>query len=135
MDKIWTMVEVGDCWEWQGYLTNGYGRVKRGGKTQAVHRYIYEQLVGPVDALLDLDHRCRNRKCCNPDHLEPVTRAVNLNRGVKHQTTKTHCKYNHPYSVENTLQYAGRRHCLTCKHWRDTHRGIPASEQPRAVLD
>ena len=30
---------------------------------------------------LVIDHKCRNRLCCNPDHLEAVTQAVNVQRG------------------------------------------------------
>jgi hypothetical protein len=29
-----------------------------------------------------LDHLCRNRWCCNPAHLEPVTSAENVRRGL-----------------------------------------------------
>src|SRR3546814_15830673 len=32
--------------------------------------------------LLVIDHLCRNRACCNPAHMEAVTRAENLRRGV-----------------------------------------------------
>ncbi|MGH9151353.1 MAG: HNH endonuclease [Acidimicrobiales bacterium] len=30
---------------------------------------------------LTLDHLCRDRRCVNPAHLEPVTVAENLRRG------------------------------------------------------
>jgi hypothetical protein len=47
-----------------------------------VHRDVYEQLVGPIPEGLVLDHLCRNRSCCNPAHLEPVTTAENVRRGL-----------------------------------------------------
>lgn len=52
------------------------------GKTVQAHRYVYEQLVGPIPNGLEIDHLCRNRGCLNPKHLEPVTRAVNQARGL-----------------------------------------------------
>jgi hypothetical protein len=45
------------------------------------HRFAYLEFVGPIPDGLVLDHLCRNKKCVNPDHLEPVTNAENLRRG------------------------------------------------------
>jgi hypothetical protein len=36
---------------------------------------------GPIPEGLQLDHLCRNRACVNPDHVQPVTNAVNTQRG------------------------------------------------------
>lgn len=59
----------------------GYGRVKRDGKTHQAHRMLYEQMVGPIPEGLFLDHLCGVRRCVNPDHLEPVSPAENTRRG------------------------------------------------------
>lgn len=83
--KGYIVTETG-CWEYQGYIypKTGYGvcaRVVDGVKeTLQVHRYYYELHKGPIPEGLELDHLCRNRKCVNPDHLEPVTRVVNRRR-------------------------------------------------------
>lgn len=70
------------CWVWCGEINrNGYGRVWINGKRVMVHRVVYELLVGPIEVGLVLDHRCRNRRCCNPKHLEPVTVRENTLRG------------------------------------------------------
>ena len=36
---------------------------------------------GSIGDGLVIDHLCRNPRCVNPDHLEPVTTAVNTLRG------------------------------------------------------
>ena len=68
------------CVEWVGSTTNGYGRFKVAGKRARAHRWFYEQMIGPIPKHLDLDHLCRNRRCVNLSHLEPVTRSMNLRR-------------------------------------------------------
>lgn len=69
------------CWTWTGPLaTGGYGRFSSMGVVTIAHRYVYEQVVGPIPDGLQLDHLCRNPGCVNPDHLEPVTAAENLRR-------------------------------------------------------
>lgn len=83
--RIFDRVLIGDgCWEWSGATTpNGYGVIGRGRRGEGnvmVHRAAYEELVGPIPAGLHVDHLCRNRLCCRPDHLEPVTQAENNRR-------------------------------------------------------
>lgn len=76
------------CWIWQRYIDEeGYGRVGYGIGSRRAHRRFYEAAVAPVPEGLELDHLCRVRCCVNPDHLEPVTRAVNQQRGAKAKLT------------------------------------------------
>jgi hypothetical protein len=71
------------CWIWQnGKNVAGYGVTTVSGTSTRAHRAVYTMLVGPIDAGLQLDHLCRVRACVNPDHLEPVTCAVNVRRGT-----------------------------------------------------
>jgi hypothetical protein len=108
------------CWTWTGFLgPGGYGMVKRGGRTQRVHRYVYELLTGiTIPAELVIDHLCRNRACCNPAHLEPVTTRENILRGVGAgavNAQKTHCPSGHPYDGTNLAVRAGGRWCRECE--------------------
>lgn len=61
----------------------GYSLLRFRGRHGLAHRMTYEHLVGPIPEGLVLDHLCRNRACCNPDHLEPVSLRENLLRGLK----------------------------------------------------
>ena len=76
---------VGECWEWQGGHSGygrggGYGRMSVDGHTMAVHRVVYMLEHGPIPTKKQIDHKCRNRLCCNPDHLEMVTHKENQRR-------------------------------------------------------
>ena len=45
------------------------------------HRWAYEREHGiTLDSTDTLDHLCRNTRCVNPDHLERVARAENVDR-------------------------------------------------------
>jgi hypothetical protein len=111
------------CWLWCGKITtNGYGRLRRGGRDTPAHRVAYELIHGSVPVGLELDHLCRVRCCINPAHLEPVNRAENTRRGVswfrmaETHRAKTHCPSGHPYAGENLyVSSDGKRSCKTCK--------------------
>ena len=45
------------------------------------HIFMYEQFTGTrAKPGIDHDHLCRNRACCNPAHIELVTRQTNIKR-------------------------------------------------------
>jgi hypothetical protein len=77
------------CWLWTGAVNSaGYGVIGLGRKDQGngyVHRVAYEHFVGPIPAGLVIDHLCRNPRCCEPSHLEPVTNRTNVLRGEQSQ--------------------------------------------------
>jgi hypothetical protein len=111
------------CWEWTGSKNHlGYGQIHFGGSQCKVHRLAYQCWREPIPLCLELDHLCRNRACFNPEHLEPVTRIVNMSRGKFLRAEKTHCSQGHPYDGENlriALVTRGgiereHRKCRTC---------------------
>ena len=125
--KLWSKLIISttsfydntSCLEWAGYTTEGgYGTLWNK-KTVYVHRTVYEMLVGPIPKKLQLDHLCRNRRCANVLHLEPVTSRENTMRGESLQaknSVKTHCKRNHEFTPENTYTTGkGSRQCRICK--------------------
>ncbi len=75
------------CWVWTGSVRKDYGQIRARKidgtwSVRQAHVVAYEELVGPVPEGLELDHLCRNTLCINPDHLEPVTHKVNIERGL-----------------------------------------------------
>lgn len=74
------------CWVWIGRLNErGYGKCERrwnGRLYVRAHRLAYAVLVGAIPRGLTIEHRCRNRACVNPEHLEPMTLKQNLKRRI-----------------------------------------------------
>lgn len=135
------VVESG-CWEWVGkpFQRSGYCRIKVSGKTIVAHRAVYEALVGPIPISLQIDHLCRNRRCVNPAHLEPVTAKENQSRGTSpasRNAAKTHCMRGHALAGRNLLiRPDGRRRCQVCE--RDAQRRLrqkPGARERHAAYE
>ncbi len=112
-----------ECWPWLGdYKSTGYGRI--GWRTDGIkhttsaHRIVWISENGTIPDALVVDHICHNRGCCNPKHLQLLTRSANSSDNT--WAKKTHCPLGHPYTVDNTYQplYKLGRQCITCKKLR-----------------
>lgn len=121
LDRIFNKIDAsGDCWEWTGWRgQDGYGRDHINRRSTLMHRWLYEQLAGPILDGLVMDHLCRNRGCVNPAHLEVVTRRENNLRGISPpalNAVKTHCTNGHPLAGPNLIvDQDGHRRCRTCR--------------------
>lgn len=73
----------GPCLIYQGNWSDGKGfkKIRWRGKSVYVHRLAWAAEYGHTDDMYVRDHICRNRGCCNPRHLEPVTVKENTLRG------------------------------------------------------
>lgn len=115
------------CFIWLMALNDaGYGMLnvaeKGVNRVRRVHRLYYEFIKGPIPKGLVLDHKCRVRCCCNPDHLQPVTIRENNLLGESfcaEEAGKTHCPSGHPYGGSNLFyDTRGARKCRTCDRKR-----------------
>ena len=72
------------CWVWGRALTSrGYGHLTINKRQILAHRFVYATQVGPIPDGWDVHHRCENKRCINPDHLEPLPHVDNSRCSVK----------------------------------------------------
>lgn len=101
-ERIWQHLVRGgpdDCWLWEGGLySNGYGRITdvticAGQRKMALaHRAVWEAIKGPIPTGKALCHTCDTRypvgdiayrRCCNPDHMRPGDRLINMHDAIR----------------------------------------------------
>jgi len=127
------------CWTWRGSKPQrGYARIAAPRQfcsvreQVSVHRLAYQMLAGEIPAGLTIDHLCRNTLCCNPAHLEPVTKGENtrriprevrragamkmlVTRGIPRALPGGRCAKGHEYTPENSTPLRnGAVRCRTC---------------------
>jgi hypothetical protein len=129
--RFWDRADRGaphDCWLWLGSInTGGYGRVHFAGENTYAHRVAYTLRYGAIPTGLQIDHLCRARSCVNPAHLEAVTQAENLRRGISPFAINWRagkCKHGHEFTPDNTYirRDNGRRQCIACSRQRKRER-------------
>ena len=66
-----------ECWVWRGALTGaGYGSFSIArSKSAYAHRVAFTLWLGPIADGYEIHHRCRNRACVRPEHLELLTKS------------------------------------------------------------
>lgn len=131
------------CWEWIASVSSlGYGQFHWGDGMVAAHRFTYQWLIGGLQAGIDqeVDHLCRNRKCCNPIHLEAVSHKENTIRGISFvaiNANKTHCVNGHQLDESNTFWQVenkrSRRRCRSCYAATQAKR-VQKKSQERAIF-
>ena len=99
---------VTGCWVWQGYASGHrsgkYGRTRWEGRSQGVHRILYEIFNGPIPEGLVVRHRCRNTLCANPEHLKIGTHGDNMKDRAR-DSTRPAVKFD----IEGYLQATGHK--------------------------
>jgi hypothetical protein len=106
-------VTADGCWQVSSVAPGAYA--KAGGCL--AHRLVYESLVGPIPDGFHIDHLCRNTRCVCPWHLEPVTPAENVRRGIGPSAVngkKSHCNRGHELVPANLIPRQVGRECRLC---------------------
>lgn len=144
LERFWSKVDDSAgpdaCWPWMSTINpQGYGRFQtRSYRGDNAHRIAWEiGHASPIPEGMSLDHLCRNRVCCNPAHLEPVTHRENVVRGVGPtaiNAAKTHCVNGHEFTPENTYVFEPRRMrtCRACNLIHTHNRRAKAFRAPSA---
>lgn len=129
---------VSPCWLFKVHrdpLGSGYQLFTIGRDAYLAHRHSYTVLVGPIPEGLTIDHLCRRPGCVRPDHLEPVTYAVNIARSwspAALNAAKEECDKGHPFDDDNTLwRRDGHRACRQCG--RDRVNAVAAAARKAAI--
>ncbi|KII26713.1 hypothetical protein M707_26225 [Arthrobacter sp. AK-YN10] len=125
--------KVNGCWEWQKSLSvrGGYAQMMLSIEPKkpqlfSGHRASWLAFKGDIAEGLHLDHLCRNHKCVNPDHLEPVTLVENSVRGgvaregMNVLTPLKECRHGHPMTGDNLYAFTSTQHgprviCNSCR--------------------
>ena len=124
--RFWSKVDKsGDCWIWTGSKSRNshdkkYGDMHFIDRVVRAHRFSYALAHGECPTKLQIDHKCRNTLCVNPDHLQAVDQSTNReNLGGSNKNSKTGIrgvswdKRNRKYMVHVTSkgkQYYGGRY-------------------------
>jgi hypothetical protein len=118
----------GGCLIWIGATGGGgdsYGNFYLDGRPRWAHIVAYEWANGPVPEGLELDHLCRRSLCVNPAHLEAVTHAENIRRGLRGalHVSPPACRNGHPFTPENRTKNQQCRVCAraACSRWERAH--------------
>lgn len=115
-----------ECIVWTGGTNGvGYGKLKpaKGDPIAEcyTHRISWVLAHGPIPSGLEIDHLCRNRACCNPEHLDAVTRLENNIRAWAVNRADA-CPHGHDLTApDSTYRWAstGSRRCKECHRARN----------------
>jgi hypothetical protein len=86
----WIETEKG-CFECTSHKANrthkgsGYKsiRIRKNGVLVYLHRFIFEEMHGPIPEGLIIRHKCDNGFCINPEHMELGTQKDNVHDMLK----------------------------------------------------
>lgn len=119
------------CWEWTGVPNSaGYGQLTIDGVYWASHRYSYTHYHGDIPKGLVVRHKCHNRICCNPDHLDTGTHKDNY-----HDSEESHAEgkrlISHAVSINGKTYPSMRKASLAT----GIHQGTIAKHKKNGIFD
>lgn len=76
------------CWLWPHTKDDGYGVANVDGQRWRAHRLVWHHLVAPLPKSVVVHHRCGNRACVNPSHLQATSAHANTAEMLARRTLK-----------------------------------------------
>lgn len=149
-ERFWskTMPQDNGCIVWTASINPyGYGMFNLGGRNINAHRVAFLLSVGDIPFGKELHHVCENRKCVNPNHLQPLTRQEHAKISEKakesarrsqpaavavrdaQRLAKLTCSRGHLF-----IQHDDRRRCQVCINANQRTRRRAAAASTRAVV-
>lgn len=108
---VWMEDPETGCWECTSHPlnTSGYPRIGKNGKQYCVHRFLYEELFGPVPEGHVVRHKCDNRRCINPEHLELGTYKENSQDMVERKRVRGRYTTGYPEGIKREVVHIAQR--------------------------
>lgn len=91
LEDVFKRYEISEsgCWIYTGTKDRfGYGHFYYQQASYKAHRIAYYLTYGEITDRKVIDHKCRNKSCINPQHLEAVSQLENV---LRHEKQK-HCQ-------------------------------------------
>lgn len=76
------------CWGWNGKTLQGYAMMNIEGNLRGAHRFSYSFFKKEIPDGMIVMHKCDNKVCTNPEHLEIGTRIQNTQDAHKRGLVK-----------------------------------------------
>lgn len=107
-----------ECWLWNGGIddANGYGYLSLHNCKVYPHRFSYEHFNGKIPYKAVVHHKCGNRICVNPYHLETMLRGSHTSEHLFGRE-KLICKHGHEMTGDNVYidPTYNNRQCRVCR--------------------
>lgn len=105
------------CWIWVAGRdrSRNYGHFHGLGISTNAHRWIWCYLFGIPHNKQVIHHRCSNKLCVNPSHLECMSKGTH---NSLHKPLKTHCSKGHELSGSNLYIWYNEHKCKACGNLR-----------------